>query len=269
PATQEYLRQLAFNQLRNYFPDQPIDQLRILLNNEVRTFNPHEILLREGETVTQLLLILSGNAESLAAGSQLPFKFTAGSLLGELPLLRDRPATGTYRATSYVHALLLPAAQYDEFLNLYADRHAIKDLAEKRIWLRQTPLFGGGIGYPVHNRVAMTMTATELEDGIVAQDDTNRDKLRLVRDGVLMRFVGDNVLETLSAGEFFNEGRSIFNRRPSSHMRTIGTAVVWDIPAAVIADIPIVRWKIFETYRLRLQMTRDALATQQQPVAAD
>ena len=52
-------------------------------------------------------------------------------------------------------------------------------------------------------------------------------------------------------------------------MRTIGTAVVWDIPATVIADIPIVRWKIFETYRLRLQITRDALATQQeQSVAA-
>ena len=105
PATQDYLRQLAFNQLRNYFPDQKIDQLRILVNNEVRTFNPHEILLREGETVTQLLLILSGNAESLAAGSQMPFKFTAGSLLGELPLLRERPrdprpAPTARRATS-------------------------------------------------------------------------------------------------------------------------------------------------------------------------
>ena len=264
PATQEYLRQLAFNQLRNYFPDQPIDQLRILLNNEVRTFNPHEILLREGETVTKLLLILSGNAESLAADSQTPFRFTAGSLLGELPLLRERPATGTYRATSYVHALLLPVAQYNEFLNLYADRQAIRDLAEKRIWLRQTPLFGGGLGYPVHNRVAMTMSAVTLEDGIVEHNDANRDKLRLVRDGVLMRFVGDNVLETVRAGEFFNEGRCIFNHTPNSHMRTIGTAEVWDIPATVIADIPIVRWKIFETYRLRMQMTRDALAAQEQ-----
>ena len=260
PATQEYLRQLAFNQLRDYFPDQKLDQLRILLNNEVRTFNPHEILLREGETVTKLLLILSGNAESLASGSQMPFKFSAGSLLGELPLLRDRPATGTYRATSYLHALLLPAAQYNEFLNLYADRPAIKDLAEKRNWLRQTPLFGGGIGYPVHNRVAMTMTATVLENGIVEDNDANSDKLRLVRDGVLMRFVGENVLETVRSGGFFNEGRCIFDRRPSSHMRAIGNAEVWDIPAAIIADIPIVRWKIFETYRLRLQMTRDALA---------
>ena len=80
----------------------------------------------------------------------------------------------------------------------------------------------------------MTMTATELEDGIVEHNDANRDKLRLV-----------------------------------SHMRTIGTAVVWDIPATVIADIPIVRWKIFETYRLRLQITRDALAMQlEQSVAA-
>ena len=267
PATQEYLRQLAFNQLRNYFPDQ-IDQLRILPNNEVRTYNPHEILLREGETVTELRLILSGNAESLAAGSQMPFKFTAGSLLGELPLLRERPATGTYRATSYLHALLLPAAQYNEFLNLYADRQTLKDLAEKRIWLRQTPLFGGGLSYPVHNRVAMTMTATELEDGVVEHNDTTRDKLRLVRDGVLMRFVGDNVLETLRAGEFFNEGQCIFNRSPSTHMSTIGTAMVWDIPAAVIADIPIVRWKIFETHRLRLQMARDAVAAQQRKSVA-
>lgn len=75
-----------------------------------------------------------------------------------------------------------------------------------------------------------------------------------------MRLVGENVLETVGTGGFFNEGRCIFDRRPSFHMRAIGSAEVWDIPAAVIADIPIVRWKIFETYRLRLQMTRDALA---------
>ncbi|MBT7370035.1 MAG: cyclic nucleotide-binding domain-containing protein, partial [Gammaproteobacteria bacterium] len=93
PATQEYLRRLAYTYLQSYFPKLPVSQLHILLNNELRTFNPHEILVREGELINEVVLVLSGNAEALRAGSSEIIRLVAGDLFGELPVLRQSSAT--------------------------------------------------------------------------------------------------------------------------------------------------------------------------------
>ena len=258
PATQEYLRRLAYNYLQSYFPELPVSQLQILLNNELRTFNPHEILVREGEPINDIVLVLSGNAEALRSGSSEVIRLVAGDLFGELPVLRRSSASVTHRATSFLHALIIPGEQYTTLIDKYAQRQIVESLAEKRIWLRRTWLFGDGLSSSALNRIVTAMNLTELEDGEVETSESNRHLLRLIEDGVLKRFVGDYVLETLRSGSFFNESLSMFGIQPQSHLRSIGTSRVWDIPTSVISDIPIVRWKMFETSRRRGQMASDA-----------
>ena len=119
-------------------------------------------------------------------------------------------------------------------------------------------LYGDGLSSSALNRIVTAMKLTELEDGEVHEDEDNRYLLRLIEDGVLKWIMGDYVLETLRSGDFFNESRSIFGMQSKSHLRSIGTSRVWDIPAPVISNIPIVRWKMFETSRRRLQMVSDA-----------
>lgn len=257
PASQDYLRRQAHDYLESYFPDLPPNSLQILLNNEMRKHNPHEILISSGQAVDELLLIVSGNAEELQEGSTDVVRLTAGDFLGELPALQKSTANATHRATSFLHALVIPAGQYSEFIDHYIDREAVEDLARKRIWLRSTWLFSDWLSYPVHNRVANAMSMTELEDGLVVEDETNQGVLRMIDSGIIKRFVGENVLETLRSGDFFNEGRSVFGSTPKSHWQSIGTTQVWDIPTEVIEGIPIVQWKIFETFRHRIQTAHD------------
>jgi len=207
------------------------------------------------------LLVLSGNAEEISNESHEVVRLTAGDFLGELPALQGTEANATFRATSFLSVLVIPSQQYLAFIDQYADRHLIEDLARKRLWLRNTWLFNEGLSYPVHNRVANSMMMSELEDGLVPENEDNQNIIRILDSGVIKRFSDDNVLETLRSGDFFNEGRAIFNVVPKSHWLTIGSAQVWDIPADVIDDIPIVRWKLLETFRRRVQTVRDANLT--------
>ncbi len=258
PASQDYLRRQAYRYLQSYFPTLSNSKLQILLNNRLRKLNPHEILMQQGEPVGELLLVLSGNAEEIRGDSHEVVRLAAGDFLGELPALQGTEANATLRATSFLSVLVIPSEQYLAFIDQYADRRLIEDLARKRLWLRNTWLFNEGLSYPVHNRVANSMVMSELDDGLVPENADNENVLRILDSGVVKRFLDDNVLETIRAGDFFNEGRAIFNVTPKSHWMTIGNAQVWDISADIIADIPIVRWKMLETFRRRIQTVRDA-----------
>ena len=258
PRTQDYVRLAAYDFLRSYFPDQSASRLQILLNNPVRTFNPHEILMKENEPLETLLLVLSGNAEGIRAGNAQPNRITAGALLGELSALTDGRTVETYRATSYLKALILPAELYKVFIDKYAKREALEALGEKRRWLRQTWVFGEGLSYPVQNRIAQAMTRLEVEDGELDGQFATKDifSVRVVEDGILKRFVGNGVVETLRAGEFFNEDKAVFRSPMKGHLRSVGPSSLWNIPSTTLIDIPNVRWKLFEAFRRRLVLTQ-------------
>ena len=258
-STQDYMRRIAFDFFKGYFPDQPSGRLQILLNNEIRTFNPHEILMREGEKVDDLLLIISGNAEALSSQSPEPIRHSTGTLLGEIPILQDKASSDTYRATCYLQALIIPSFQYAAFVSRYSHQHLIEEFVKKRAWLRTTWVFGDRLGSTVHNRIAAAMTLKVIGDGLVQENDANRTMLRIIEDGILKRFVGDNVSETLRAGDSFNEERCLFNLQPGYRLQSIGPTRLWDIPASVISDIPVVRHKLLEDVRRRLQLEQDTV----------
>ena len=73
--------------------------------------------------------------------------------------------------------------------------------------------------------------------------------------------VGGAVVETVQDGDFFNEERCFAKKANPSELHAIGSVTLWDIDAPFIADIPIVRWKILELSRRRLQLTGDAAVT--------
>jgi hemerythrin len=261
PAAQDYLRRLSFEFFKGYFPDQPPGRLQILLNSDIRTYNPHEILMHEGDKVEELLLIVSGNVEALSSLSPDPIRLPAGTLLGEIPILRNRVSEDTYRATCYLQALVIPGVQYAEFIARYSHRYLVEEFVRKRAWLRTTWVFGDRLGSTVHNRIAAAMTPVVIEDGLVEENEANRDMLRIIEDGILKRFVGGNVSETLSAGDSFNEERCLFDVESRYRMQSIGSSRLWEIPASVIFDIPIVRKKLLEDVRRRLQLSQDVIGS--------
>jgi hemerythrin len=257
PTTQDYLRRLSYEFLQTYFPTQPVSRLQILLNNETVTFGPNDILQHEGQPVKTVLLILSGNAEGRRSEESEPNSITAGALLGELSLLDGKNSHETYRATSYVHALVLPASLYLTFAERYVDKTGFQELGIRRRWLRQTILFGEGLSYPVLNRIASAMAAEEIEDGDVKINTAAKFSLNVIESGIIKRFVGDAVVETLRAGDVFNEDQCLFGVTPRSHLISIGSSRIWHIPVTAILQVPNVRWKLYELHRRRVRLEAD------------
>jgi len=205
-----------------------------------------------------LLLIVSGNAEALSSRSPDPIRLSTGTLLGEIPILQDRISTDTYRASCYLQALVIPGAQYAEFVSRYCQQHRIEEFVKKRAWLRTTWVFGDRLGSTVHNRIAAAMTLQVIGDGPVRETEANRKMLRIIEGGILKRFVGSTVSETLRAGDSFNEERCLFGLESGYRLQSIGLSRLWEIPASVIFDIPVVRHKLLEDVRRRLQVVQDS-----------
>ncbi len=221
------------------------------------TFSPNEILQHEGQPVKNVLLILSGNGEGRRSEESKPNSITAGALLGELALLDGKNSFETYRATSYVTALVLPASLYLTFAERYLDKTAFQELGIRRRWLRQTILFGEGLSYPVLNRIASAMVTEEIEDGDVNIAPAEKFSLNMIESGIIKRFMGDEVVETLRSGDVFNEDQCLFGVTRRSHLISIGSSRIWHIPVTTILDVPNVRWKIYELHRRRVRLEAD------------
>ncbi|TAK40832.1 MAG: cyclic nucleotide-binding domain-containing protein, partial [Betaproteobacteria bacterium] len=118
------LRRRAFGYLRDYFPEVPIHRIRHLMNNRILVLNPEVILVREGQPVSDIYLILSGTVEMLRTGVPGSHRLSAGSIIGETSSLLGMAANETYRALSFVQAMRLPQDLYLDFVTrnaLYRD----------------------------------------------------------------------------------------------------------------------------------------------------
>ena len=250
PAYQDYTWKYAYNFLKSYFPNVENYQLYILLNNKVVTFNPKSIILKEGKFNKNIYLILTGSIEMIQSKLGISSMLSSGALVGEMSGLLGNPIMETYRAVGFVQALELPCNLYLEFVrenNLYSD---IKELEEKQHFLQKTWLFSASLSYLVQNRIAKEMKIENFKANTSFLSYTNGE-LYMVKSGKLERFMGKDILEELNEGDFFGEGHSIFNTPSISRVKAVTNVTLYKIPSYILADIPAVRWKLFESYEKR------------------
>jgi len=253
PGFQEYFRMYSFQYLRSYFPTAPDDQLRMLLNNPLITFNPESILLKSGETNNYIYLILSGEVEMILTAEGVYSTLSAGALVGEISALTYAPSEETYRAANFVHALKIPGNLYLDFVKdngLYGE---IQELQERREFLQKTYLFSEAISYPIQNKIAqfMHLHGYESEEDIPGDDGL---RIFMIQSGTVPLMIGDDIIETLHPGDFFGEGRVLFKTPCLYRPRLTDTVRIYHIRGDVLLSIPIVRWKLNETYDKRMSM---------------
>ncbi|MBF0428442.1 MAG: bacteriohemerythrin [Magnetococcales bacterium] len=245
----DFARRAAMEYLRSYFPSAPDHQLAGLVNNEVVSFNPGTIILREKERHPELWLVLTGSVEGIRADLNLYTIITAGGMLGEMSALHNTVATMTLRATTFVQALRIPQRVCLGFVkkNNYYDQ--MVRLYEGRSFLQGTTLFGEVIPYPKQNELAQVMTTRSYQAGEVV--DLENHNLGIIRHGALEEFIGHEVFATLGARECFGEEEAVFDIPPIYGLRAVEDTEVCEIPGHLLRDIPIVRWKLFEAIEKR------------------
>ncbi|MBC7951590.1 MAG: bacteriohemerythrin [Rhodospirillaceae bacterium] len=250
PSNHDFIWRSAYELLLGYFPGIPHHQVRVLLNNPVATFNPGTILVKERQPAGSIFLLLSGSVEAIHMNGGGRSVLSAGAMIGELSALFGSPVSETYRAIGFVQALEIPCSLYGEFVrrnNLSAE---ITRIFENRDFLQRTWLFGEVVSTRTLNRIAKEMTLQRFEVGETI--DIGPEAVALIIRGTVARILGEHIVEMLGAGEFFGEELAIFWTPSMFRLKPVEPTDVFLIPAGMLAGIPSVRWKLFETLGKRM-----------------
>ncbi len=234
------------------FPDVPHEELLTLMDNPVETLPPGCILIEKGVTNEDIYLVLAGNVEMDDSETGTTNILSAGAFIGETSGLHRLPSAETFRAASYIRALRLKAEQYIDFVNTNALFEEIVQLEERREFLSRTRLFGEALSYPTLNKVAKSMIPLELEKRPNLAD-LAEDFLYVVDTGMLIRLNDDAEPELLNTGDFFGEESALMGRPRRFSLHAKEDAQVYAVPNTVFKDIPVVRWKLFESWNKRRQ----------------
>ncbi len=246
PSFQDYGLKAAFDYLQADFSDVPSSQFRMLLNHPAPTLNPGTIVVREGEVCDYTYLILSGFVEMIRSSRQVKRQLFAGSMIGEVSALRERPSEFTFRTLSYVRALKVPARLYRDFIrinNLYSQ---VERLHEAWNFLIESWLFGDGIPDTVLNLLVQNIDLQEHPWG--HEFDLKSDRsLRMLKSGKVELYKGEQCLEHLQPGDFFGEEWIVGGWDSDRRVRVASdSAEVYAIRSEKLEYIPICRWKLRE-----------------------
>ena len=252
PNTQSQELRSAYYFFQSDFPTLIPEKIRMLLNNETVLINPEEILIKEGEVTEFVYLIMSGYAEMIHASNNNISTLYAGSMLGELSALYDRPSRRTYRSKSYIRALKIPARFYREFIHENGLMGEIERTQESWIFLSENKLFDEGVSYATINDLVKKISLASYSPGTEINLMQNRN-VQIIKSGKIGLFLGDILVEELGTGSFFGESSIIPGELPEKFKaKVIDDVEVYLIPGVLLNDIPVTRWKMFQSKRQRV-----------------
>jgi|AGTN01.1.fsa_nt_gi hemerythrin-like metal-binding domain len=250
PSNHDFVWRSAYELLLGFFPDIAHHQVRVLLNNPVVTFNPGTILVKEKLPAGNIYLLLSGSIEAIHINGGTRSVLSAGAMIGELSALFGSPMAETSRAVGFVRALEIPCSLYREFVRRNNLSSEITRIFENRDFLQRTWLFGEVVSTRTLNRIAKDMTTCGFAIG--ENIDIGPETVAVVISGTVARILGEHVVELVGSGEFFGEELAIFWTPSMFRLKAVEPTSVFLIPASLLAGIPSVRWKLFETLGKRM-----------------
>ena len=252
PSARDYALRKAHAYLTAYFPDLPQHELEMLLNRPIEDINAETIVLRQGERCHSVVMPLTGLIEAISADDDTRYLLPAGILIGENACIYDQPASKTYRTASFVKAISWPSELYRAFIA----ENDLTDMARSTSAMRgafaKSWLFGENMSIPLLNQLARESTTVTISAGSVIQ--MQAEMLYLVVSGTIEWRVDDKVIEILEEGEFFGESMVLFGSPLAGQPVALTDAEMFAIAGPTLRDIPIVRWKLFETYQRHLRL---------------
>lgn len=244
------LRDRAFAYLEAHLPGVARHVLRMLVNHPLAEINPGTIMLKEGARPSEILLLVSGRVEKLRTRDMLYGSLSIGSLIGEGAMLDERASRHTYRASSFVQVLRLPAGLYAAAVKHGGFLDRVRRAADLNDFLDTTSLFGEGLQVDVLGRIVDAASERRFEPGdSVGERDFSL--LNIIRSGRVERLVGRKVVDVLQRGDFFGEEAAMFKAPCLFRLNVLDQTTVVQIPGELLQDVPILRWKLFENCQQR------------------
>ena len=250
PANQDYSAPLALGYLRRYFPGAPDHSVQVLANCRIVQLAAGSIIYRKAEPVRSLFLVLQGVGEVVDTQQGTQKFLSGGTLVGELATLVDEPSFWTVRACSYVTALEIPRQLYLSFIRENGLEDSTRQLLANRRFLQGTWLFGEMLGPSVERAISVAMEAQHVGAGSRITPCPG-PCLSLLARGEVELIRGGKACEKLAAGAFWGEDEVLDGKR-LFEARAVTDADLFVVPSLLIADIPIVQWRLLQTREKRM-----------------
>jgi hemerythrin len=244
------VRRAAFSYLEAHFSGIPLHHTITLINNEIAEINPGSIVMREGETPKEILILLSGRVEKIRTKDNFLSTLSAGAILGDPSDLQGRASKYTYRAAAFIKILKIPLTLYAEIIKQNHLTERLERTHDLRLFFESTGLFGEGVSAAVLAQIIDQIKTLRLNPG-ESIECRDLELLNVIKSGSVERSVGSEVLDTLRKGDFFGEEGAVFKVPCLYRLRTIEKTDLYQIPGNLIDNVPIVRWKLFESYLAR------------------
>lgn len=253
PSSQDYLRQRAYRFLSQIFPDADIVKLSMLSQSPVQTYNAGSLILRRGFATDYIYLLLTGTVEHIPADSTGTFVLATGSFLGERALFEPGPLADSWRAASAVRLMCFSIRSLRAFLDAGGWNESLRALVDDAAFLGQTWLFGGQVSFITRSRLARARQLVRLAGG-AALGPAATPSLYLVREGELQLSNGKGrIHEVVGPGGFVGEESFLSRRAVARRWVARGSTELFEMAVPELRRIPIVLWKLLETYEKRLR----------------
>ena len=245
PSKQNYDLNILYKYLDSNFPMISNNKIRVFLNFDIVEFNPKEIIHKEGETIENLYLILSGIIEKNSKQHDKNIILKPGVIIGEKVSLNKDKIESAFIAKNYVKALKIPA----EFFRMFVEINDLKDDLNKKFILGRdflaTNLFSESISYPTLNTLINDMQTHTLTKGEF-EPDPNR--VYVVISGEVIRKVNDTFIETIKKGGSLGGVKAVLGTPSIYNFEISNETYLYSISGDVVKNIPVAFWKILENY---------------------
>lgn len=253
-AQQDYCMSDAFHYLQHYFTDVGKEGIRMLMNCPVETINNGSILIKQGNSVEHLYLLIYGIVEIIDSKNRIETTLSPGSIIGEMEGITGETVAVTYRAASYIRVLTIPKDIYQWFIKRYNLNNEIKRISENRALLRMTWLFGEALPSSVQTRVAQAANVVYWEKGTVIEYPKEQQLFLIINGKGTLYSQKHSIIDHLEEGDFFSEDSVITGVASMFSFKANTDISVAVIPFYSIQNIPIVQWKLFEIFERRLKI---------------
>jgi len=250
PASQNYAMRTAARHLEKYFPEASQSELAVLLNCPVRAYNAGSNVTRRGESCLSVYLVLTGVGELIDTQAGMRNSVSSGSFIGEYGVLADSCAEHTFRAASYLQVLCIPAELYLRFISRNYSMDDTLSFHNRMRTLKNSWLFGDNIASTVLSTIARGMSDLSLSAG--APIVGAQPELVLIRSGHAAVSFGDIEVEQIGPGGIYGEETILLHEAAMGSAVALEPLEAYRIPAESIAEVPIIEWKLLETYERRI-----------------
>jgi hemerythrin len=120
-----------------------------------------------------------------------------------------------------------------------------------RSFLESTHLFGEGVSASALLSIVGKVKPLTLASGKTVTGH-DLEVFNIIISGTVERWLGDKVIETMHAGDYFGEEWSVFKVPCLFHFRVPEETKVYQVSGDAVSNIPGVRWRLFEGYQDRV-----------------